>query len=157
MSLGPGCYKIVRNVINELNERASFGSYRSGNTFRVLHGVDVRLGWRGAARAILAGVAAATVACSSAPPKSPEQERADAATTKRVYTALDANPIYYFRDVDVSVDYGVAQLSGYVWTTDALYAAERITRGVPGVSSIRDTMELERQGNRGGGDGGGGQ
>lgn len=95
----------------------------------------------------------AAVACSSAPPKSPERERADAATAERVLAALDANPIYYFRDVEVSVDYGVARLSGYVWTTDALYAAQGIARKVPGVTGVRDTMELERQGNRGGGDG----
>ena len=92
-------------------------------------------------------------ACASAPPKSPEQQRADAATTERVYAALEANPIYYFRDVEVSVDYGVALLSGYVWTTDALYAAQDIAGKVPGVTVVRDTMELERQGNRGGGDG----
>jgi osmotically-inducible protein OsmY len=104
------------------------------------------------AYAILASVAA-VVACASSPPKSPEQERADAATTERVYAALEANPIYYFRDVEVAVDYGVARLSGYVWTTDALYAAQSITRRVPGVTGVRDTMELERQGNRGGGDG----
>ena len=95
----------------------------------------------------------AAAACSSTPPKSPERERADAATAERVYAALEANPIYYFRDVEVSVDYGVAHLSGYVWTTDALYAAQRIARKVPGVTGVRDTMELERQGNRGGGDG----
>jgi osmotically-inducible protein OsmY len=116
--------------------------------------LDVRLEWSGVATVALVAAAAA---CASAPPKSPEQERADAATAERVYAALDANPIYYLRDVDVSVDYGVAQLSGYVWTTDALYGAERIARSVPGVTGIRDTMELERQGNRGGGDGGGGQ
>jgi osmotically-inducible protein OsmY len=118
--------------------------------------LDVRLGERGVAAAVLAAAAVA-VGCSSAPSKSPEQERADAATAARVYAALEANPVYFFRDVEVSVDYGVAQLSGYVWTTDALYGAERIARRVPGVTGIRDTMELERQGNRGGGDGGGGQ
>lgn len=105
------------------------------------------------AYAVLAAGAAALVACASAPPKSPEQERADAATAERVYAALDANPIYYLRDVEVSVDYGVAYLSGYVWTTDALYGAETIARRVPGVTGIRDQLELERQGNRGGGDG----
>jgi osmotically-inducible protein OsmY len=96
-------------------------------------------------------------ACSTTPPKSPEQERADAATTARVYAALEANPIFYLRDVEVHVDYGVAQLSGFVWTTDALYGAESIARKVPGVTGIRNTMELEREGLRGGGDGGGGQ
>jgi len=111
----------------------------------------VRLERKGRAYVLLAG--AAMMACSSTPPKSPEQERADAATAERVHAALEANPIYYFRDVEVSVDYGVAHLSGYVWTTDALYAAQGIARRVPGVTGVRETMELERQGNRGGGDG----
>ena len=104
---------------------------------------------------VLAVSAAAVVGCSGAPPKSPEQERADAATAERVYAAFHANPIYYLRDVDVSVDNGVAELSGYVWTTDALYGAEDIARRVPGVTGIRDRMELERASKRGGGDGGG--
>jgi osmotically-inducible protein OsmY len=131
---------------------------RQAKQFSACLEADVRLGWRSVATAVLAAfAAAATVGCASAPPKSPEQERADAATAARVYAALDANPIYYFRDVEVSVDYGVAQLTGFVWTTDALYGAESIARRVPGVTGIRNTMELEREGLRGGGDGGGGQ
>jgi osmotically-inducible protein OsmY len=112
---------------------------------------------KGGAYALLVASAAALVACASAPPKSAEQERADAATAERVYAALDQNPIYYLRDVEVSVDYGVAELSGYVWTTDALYGAQDIARRVPGVTRVSDKMELERQGNRGGGDGSGAQ
>jgi osmotically-inducible protein OsmY len=114
--------------------------------------VAVRLERKGSAYAVLAS-AAVMVACASSPPKSPEQERADAATAERILGALDGNPIYYFRDVEVSVDYGVAHLSGYVWTTDALYAAQDIARRVPGVTGVQDALELERQGNRGGGDG----
>jgi osmotically-inducible protein OsmY len=106
---------------------------------------------------ILAVSAVLAAACSTAPPKSPEQERADAATAERIEAALEANPIYYLHDVDVSVDYGVARLSGYVWTTDALYHAQMIARRVPGVTQVRSEMELERQGNRGGGDGTGSQ
>lgn len=111
--------------------------------------------WTGAAAVLAAITAALAVACSSSPPKSPEQERADAATAARVAAALDANPIYYLRDVEVTVDNGVALLTGYVWTTDALYHAQQIARGVPGVSGVRSELELERQGNRGGGDGAG--
>jgi osmotically-inducible protein OsmY len=103
--------------------------------------------------AVLAATLLLAAACSSAPPKSAEQDRADAATAERVYAALEADPIFYFRDVEVSVDYGVALLSGYVWTTDALYRAQEIAAAVPGVMRVRDHMELERQGNRGGGDG----
>ena len=114
----------------------------------------MRLERKGSASLLLVVCAVvAAASCSSTPPKSPDQERADAATAERVYAALEANPIYYFRDVEVSVDYGVANLSGYVWTTDALYAAQGIAGKVPGVTAVRDTMELERQGNRGGGDG----
>jgi osmotically-inducible protein OsmY len=108
---------------------------------------------RAGGSAALATSVLLTFACSTAPPKSPEQERLDAATTERISAALDGNPIYYFRDVDVSVDNGVALLSGYVWTTDALYHAQEIARAVPGVTGVRSQLELERQGNRGGGDG----
>jgi osmotically-inducible protein OsmY len=106
--------------------------------------------------AILATTALAA-ACASAPPKSPAQARADAATVDRVYAALNANPVYFFRHVDVSVDDGVARLSGVVWTTDALFAAQRIARGVPGVTRVVNRMKLERAALRGGGDGGGAQ
>jgi hyperosmotically inducible periplasmic protein len=115
----------------------------------------VRLERRTGAFALVLAGAAALTACASAPPKSPMQEQADAATADRVYAALDQNPIYYLRDVDVNVDYGVAELSGYVWTTDALYHAQQIARTVPGVTSVRNKMELEREAARGGGDGSG--
>jgi adenosyl cobinamide kinase/adenosyl cobinamide phosphate guanylyltransferase len=46
---------------------------------------------------------------------------------------------------------------GYGWTTDELYHAQQIARRVPGVTDVRDEMELERQANRGGGDGTGSQ
>ena len=110
-------------------------------------------GLTGRACAALAASVLLAAACSSAPPKSPEEERADAATAARIHAALEGDPIFYFRDVEVSVDNGVALLSGYVWTTDALYRAQEIARAVPGVIRVRDRMELERQGNRGGGDG----
>ena len=113
-------------------------------------------GERASSSVVLAVGFVLAAGCSAAP-KSPEQERADAATAERVDAALDANPIYYFRDVEVSVDRGVALLRGYVWTTDELYHAQQIARRVPGVTQVRNEMELERQGNRGGGGGTGSQ
>lgn len=97
------------------------------------------------------------VACSTTPEKSPEQAGADEATADRVYVALNDNPVFYFRDVDVSVDDGMATLSGYVWTIDALYSAQQIARSVPGITGVVNRMELERQASRGGADGGGAQ
>ncbi|MFZ1099578.1 MAG: BON domain-containing protein [Steroidobacteraceae bacterium] len=100
-------------------------------------------------------VAGVLAGCAAGPARSPAQEEADAVATGRVYAALDANRIYYFRDVDVRVSNGVARLSGYVWSADALYCAEKVARGVPGVTRVADEMQLERAMARGGGDGGG--
>jgi osmotically-inducible protein OsmY len=95
-------------------------------------------------------------ACCISPPKSAEQAQADAATAERVYAALNADPIYYYRHVDVRVDNGVAQLSGYIWDTDALYRAKQIAAAVPGVKLVVNQMQLEREGTRGGGHSGSG-
>lgn len=65
-----------------------------------------------------------------------------------VYSRLNADRVYYFRHVDVSVDpRGVAHLSGYVWSPDAIYAARRAARSVPGITGVESTgLELERNG-----------
>ena len=120
----------------------------------------MRVERKGGAYAILVASVSALVACVSVPPKSPEQERADAAASVRaelgvtdevlanaVYSDLNADPKYYFRHVDVRVDNGVAQLSGYVWSTDAIYRARTIARNVPGVTGVvTSQLELERNG-----------
>ncbi len=90
-------------------------------------------------------------ACSTAAQKSPEQAQADEATAARVYAALNRDPTYYYRHVEVRVDDGVVQLSGYIWDTAALYRAKQIAGDVPGVKFVVNQMELEREGNRGGG------
>ena len=65
-----------------------------------------------------------------------------------IYAKLNADPIYYYRHVDVRVDRGgVAHLSGYVWSTDALYQARRLASLVPGVTGVvTSQLELERNG-----------
>ncbi len=73
----------------------------------------------------------------------------DAHSAAVVSAALRADPDYYFRHVSVSVHDGVARLSGYVWSTDALYRAEAIARDTPGVTGVVDKMELERNGTSG--------
>jgi osmotically-inducible protein OsmY len=103
------------------------------------------------AMAILGVTAVLISACSTLPPKTPEQANADEATADRVYAALNADPLYYYRHVDVRVDGGVAHLSGYIWDTDALYRAKQIAATVSGVKRVVNQMELEREGSRGGG------
>ena len=111
-------------------------------------------------RTALLAVAALMVSCATAPPQpSPPpaagsaaaQTTSDELLANAVYAKLNANPTYYFRHVDVRLEKGVAHLSGYVWSTDALYAAQRIARSVPGVTGVvTNQLELERNGRNSG-------
>jgi osmotically-inducible protein OsmY len=95
--------------------------------------------------ACAAGVLA--IGCSTTPPRSTEQIMASEAIANSVYAALNSDPIYFYRHVDVQVDKGVADLSGYVWSTEAIYRAREIAGRVPGVSRVVTShLELERQG-----------
>ncbi len=106
--------------------------------------------WRFGALAVCAAAALA-VACSTTPPRSAEQIRADESLAQRVYAGLDADPIYFYRHVDVRVEDGVADLSGYVWSADAIYRAREIARQVPDVRRVVTShLELQRDGTRNG-------
>ena len=106
---------------------------------------------------LLLAAAALAVSCATAPPQPSPPPGAASATAGQistdellanaVYAKLNANPTYYFRHVDVRLQSGVAHLSGYVWSADALYAAQRIARSVPGVTGVvTNQLELERNG-----------
>ena len=90
-----------------------------------------------------------TVACASTP-ESPAQVQADAALATRVYVALNDDPYFFFRHVEVSVEHGVVHLNGLVWTGDAIIRAQQIARAVPGVTGVVDRLELERPARTGG-------
>jgi len=105
----------------------------------------------------LLAVATLTVSCASAPPQpsvppAGESMRSELGATDEilantVYSELNTSPTYYFRHVDVRVDNGVADLSGYVWSTDAIYAARKIASNVPGITGVRtNQLQLERNG-----------
>ena len=100
--------------------------------------------------ALLAGLSAAVVAvaCASTPPRTASQVSADHQLADRVAMALDNDPTYYFRHVDVQADDGKVSLSGYVWSDDAIRRAELIASRVPGVTSVADQLDLERNGGK---------
>ena len=115
--------------------------------------IDVRRRWT----AVVIAVSTLTVSCSAAPPRpsvptSTQSMRSEFGATDEVlanivYSELNADPLYYFRHVDVQVDNGVAHLSGYVWSADAIYQARKIARYVPGVPGVSTSqLQLERNG-----------
>ena len=102
-------------------------------------------------RSVFAATLTLAAACSSTPPRSPAQTENDRALADRVYAALDADPTYFYRHVDVRVDYSVADLSGYVWSTEAIYRARQIAQQVLEVRRVVTShLELEREGDANG-------
>ena len=92
---------------------------------------------------VLAATACILVACSTSPPSSPAQRAADAATSARVQAALAAQPNLFARDIVVSVQDGVVNLSGMAWSNDDIQTAERIAGSVPGVKGVDNQVGLE--------------
>lgn len=93
---------------------------------------------------ILVGFSAVllTVACASAPPKTAAQASTDRVLAIRVRNALNGDPIYYFKHVDIQADDGRVSLYGYVWSDAAIRRAERVASQVPGVTSVADELTL---------------
>lgn len=100
------------------------------------------------ARTLIAATVVALVgACATAPPPAAPRGASDQGLANRIYAALNADPWYFYRHVDVRVEDGVASLSGYVWSTDAVYQARHIAAAVPGVRRVETSrLELERNG-----------
>jgi osmotically-inducible protein OsmY len=105
---------------------------------------------------LLAGLSVVlfTAACASTPPKSAAQIQADQALADKVENALDTDPTHFFRHVNVGADDGKVTLSGYLWSNDSIVQAQRLASRVPGVASVSDQLELERNGSNGGGSSG---
>lgn len=105
---------------------------------------------------LLAGLSLVLLAaaCASTPPKSAAQIEADRTLANKVESALDSDPEFFFRHVDVEADDGKLSLSGYVWSNDSIVQAKRVASLVSGVTSVSDQLELERAGSNAGGSSG---
>ncbi len=105
-----------------------------------LIGTHTRAPWLCACIVLLA-------ACTTQPPRSPEQRHADESLANQVDSALNADPTYFYRHVTVHAQDGTVDLSGYVWSSDAIYRARQLASHVPGVTRVNTNhLELERNG-----------
>jgi len=105
--------------------------------------------WRTIGSAVTCtGVAILAAACAVDPPRTIEQQQSDMNAMKEFYSRLDSDQNHYYPHVTIRVENGVAHLSGYVWNAQALYHAKDVASGVPGITSVKDTLELERDGLR---------
>jgi BON domain len=102
---------------------------------------------RGAPPTVLALIAVcAAAACSTLPSRTPTERSADAALAAEVESVLRADPNIYARHIDVSVDRGVVELGGFVWTNQEYLLARSDAAAVPGVRAVNTQMDLLRGG-----------
>jgi osmotically-inducible protein OsmY len=85
-------------------------------------------------------------ACAAGPPRTKAERARDEQVSAAVQLALEADPRIYARHIDVSVEDGVAHLTGFVWLPEELYYAKSDAAGVPGVYQVSNELELKSGG-----------
>jgi osmotically-inducible protein OsmY len=83
------------------------------------------------------------LACSSAPPESPQQAQTDEATARRVYAALQSDRLHLYIGLEVVVRDGVAYISALTFDPTVRDAATQIAREVPGVTRVVNEIDVE--------------
>jgi hyperosmotically inducible periplasmic protein len=69
----------------------------------------------------------------------------DKSIQHRVHSALGGNSMYKFDQVNVDVYRGACQLSGFVDTEEQKALAEKIAKGVQGVTSVDNKITVRSQ------------
>ncbi len=98
---------------------------------------------------LLITAAAFIGACASSPPRTASEIDADRMLEQAVKQQLVDNPNIYAKHIEVSSRNGVVTLGGFVLEARDLFEAQQIAARVPGVTSVKNQMELEMFG-RGG-------
>jgi len=62
--------------------------------------------------------------------------------TTKVKAALIEDPVVKAREISVETYQGQVQLSGFVSSREAMDQAVRVTRGIKGVTSVKNDMRL---------------
>jgi len=91
---------------------------------------------------VATSVAMLVAGCATPNPRTAAERAVDDDLVARVDRALRDDPNIYARHIDIDVNRGVVRLSGFVWTSDDLYAARRVASTVPGVTRVVDQLEL---------------
>lgn len=93
---------------------------------------------------LLAAAFVSLAGCAGSPTKESTGEYlSDTWITTKVKAALVNDPTVKAREVNVETFKGVVQLSGFVSSQTAMDQAVRVTRGIEGVSSVRNDMRIK--------------
>jgi osmotically-inducible protein OsmY len=83
-----------------------------------------------------------TLGCATSD-KSPGEYLDDKVVTARVKKAIFDEPTLKSSEISVETYKGVVQLSGFVSSKDDIRTAVEVTRGVKGVSSVKNDMRVK--------------
>jgi osmotically-inducible protein OsmY len=67
----------------------------------------------------------------------------DTVITSKVKTAIFQEPVLKSREINVETFKGTVQLSGFVSSQSDVAKAVEVTRGVPGVKSVKNDMRIK--------------
>jgi osmotically-inducible protein OsmY len=79
-----------------------------------------------------------------ASPRTEKGEQIDQHLIDEVRAAFDNSPAFKFPDVQVAAFKGTIQLSGFVSSDDQKSSAETITKRVPGVMKVENSISLKQ-------------
>jgi len=93
---------------------------------------------------ILTIAATAVVGCAATPHhESTGQSFDDSTITSKVKADFIEDPLTKARDISVTTDQGVVQLSGFVDSKQQRDEAVRVAKSVPGVRSVDNGLQLQ--------------
>ena len=92
--------------------------------------------------AVAIAVALMATACAMRLTRSTAEQARDAELAARVESVLTRDPRIYARHIDVDAEQGIVRLTGYVWSSEDLYEAKRISATVPGVTAVVSQLEM---------------
>jgi osmotically-inducible protein OsmY len=95
---------------------------------------------------ISVAVSCVVASCASAPRSG--RDSGDVELRNRVQAAMHADPNLLARHIDVSVEQGVVNLTGKVFSSRDFELAKRDAQTVAGVKEVRSNLELVRSGSR---------
>ena len=99
---------------------------------------------RGLKSVLIAAALATAAACSSTPTQESTGEYVtDAWITTKVKTSLVEDANVKATEVNVETYKGAVQLSGFVSSAAAMNEAVRVTRGIKGVTSVKNDMRVK--------------
>jgi osmotically-inducible protein OsmY len=93
--------------------------------------------------ALLLSLLAVLSSCATSPPRTPAEREADRKTEHDIARRLNNDPNILATHIDVSVNRGVATLSGFVTEDADLNEAIRVVSSTPGVTEVDNQLDLE--------------